>query len=445
MSASTRSPLRSAPARPLTGRVGIPGDKSVSHRALIFGAVAVGTTRITGLLEGDDVLHTARALRRLGVPVERAAEASWLVHGVGLGGLAEPEAVLDLGNSGTGARLLMGLVATHPFTSFFTGDESLCRRPMGRVTAPLAEMGARFVARNGARMPLAVLGTEEALPIEYRLPVPSAQVKSAILLAGLSAPGMTSVIEPQPTRDHTENMLRHFGATVAVSEGKDGRRVTVGGQPELVAADLTVPGDPSSASFPLVAALIVPGSALTVTGVGLNPLRSGLFETLVEMGADLTYENRRVEGGEPIGDIVVRGGALRGVTVPAERAPRMIDEYPILGVAAAFAEGRTVMRGLRELRVKESDRLAAMAQGLEACGVKVAIDADDLIVDGTGNPPPGGARIAARFDHRIAMSFLVMGMAARRAASIDDGAAIETSFPGFVALMNGIGGAIEPA
>ena len=446
MNASTRSPLRSARARPLAGRLGVPGDKSVSHRALILGAVAVGTTRIAGLLEGEDVLHTARALHRLGVPIERAGEASWLVHGVGLGGLAEPEAVLDLGNSGTGARLLMGLVATHPFTSFFTGDESLCRRPMARVTAPLSEMGARFVARDGARMPLAVLGAEEPLPIEYRLPVPSAQVKSAILLAGLSAPGTTGVTEPQPTRDHTENMLRHFGASVAVTEGEDGRHITVAGQPELIAADLTVPGDPSSASFPLVAALIVPGSALTVTGVGLNPLRAGLFDTLLEMGADLKYENHRVEGGEPIADIVVvRGDALRGVTVPAERAPRMIDEYPILGIAAAFAHGRTVMRGLQELRVKESDRLAAMAQGLEACGVKVAIDGDDLIVEGSGGPPAGGAKIAVRLDHRIAMSFLVMGMAAREAVAIDDAAAIETSFPGFVAQMNAVGGAIAPA
>jgi 3-phosphoshikimate 1-carboxyvinyltransferase len=422
----------------------MPGDKSLSHRALIFGAIAVGTTRVTGLLEGEDVLHTAHALRLLGVPIEREAEASWLVHGVGLGGLAEPEAVLDLGNSGTGARLLMGLVATHPFTSFFTGDASLCRRPMARVTAPLTEMGARFVAREGARLPLAVLGTEEPLPIDYRLPVPSAQVKSAILLAGLSAPGGTSVVEPQPTRNHTENMLRHFGAAVSVTEGRDGRRITVTGQPELVASDLTVPGDPSSASFPLVAALIVPGSTLTITGVGLNPLRTGLLDTLLEMGANLNYENRRVEGGEPIADIIVRANTLRGVTVPAERAPSMIDEYPILGIAAAFAEGRTVMRGLQELRVKESDRLAAMAQGLEACGVKAAIDGDDLIVDGNGEPPDGGAEIGVKFDHRIAMSFLVMGLASRLATRIDDSAAIETSFPGFVALMNAIGADIGP-
>jgi 3-phosphoshikimate 1-carboxyvinyltransferase len=445
MNASTATPLIAAKARALSGRIAVPGDKSMSHRALIFGAIAVGTTRITGLLEGEDVLNTARALRRLGVPIERDGDGTWIVHGVGLGGLAEPEAVLDLGNSGTGARLLMGLVATHPFTSFFTGDESLCRRPMARVTDPLTQTGARFVARSGSRLPLAVIGAKEPLPIEYRLPVPSAQVKSAILLAGLSAPGETSVTEPEPTRDHTENMLRHFGATVAVADGADGRRITVTGEPELVASDLTVPGDPSSAAFPLVAALLVPGSQVTLVNIGLNKLRAGLFETLADMGADIKYENRRVEGGEPIADIVVRAGALKGVTVPAERAPRMIDEYPILAVAAAFAQGRTAMHGLKELRVKESDRLAATATGLAACGVKVAIEGDSLIVDGTGKPPAGGGAIAAKLDHRIAMSFLVMGMAARQATRIDDGATIETSFPGFAALMNGAGAAVTPA
>jgi 3-phosphoshikimate 1-carboxyvinyltransferase len=444
MKATAASPLRSAKARALSGRVAIPGDKSVSHRALIFGALAVGTTRIAGLLEGEDVLNTARALRALGVPIERDG-GTWTVHGVGIGGLAEPDSVLDLGNSGTGARLLMGLVATHPFTSFFTGDASLCRRPMARITLPLTQMGARFVARHGSRLPLAVLGTKEPLPIEYRLPVPSAQVKSAVLLAGLNTPGETSVIEPEPTRDHTENMLRHFGARVAVVDGKNGRRITVTGQPELVASDLTVPGDPSSAAFPVAAALMVPGSALTITGVGLNPLRTGLFETLIEMGADLKYENRRVEGGEPIADIVVKAGALKGVTVPAGRAPRMIDEYPILAVAAAFANGRTTMQGLQELRVKESDRLTAMAQGLVACGAKVTVEGDNLIVDGTGKLPGGGAAIAAKLDHRIAMSFLVLGMAAQAPTRIDDGATIETSFPGFVALMNGLGAKIGPA
>ena len=443
MNATAASPLRSAPSRALSGSVAIPGDKSVSHRALIFGALAVGTTRIAGLLEGEDVLNTARALHRLGVPIERAG-AAWEVHGVGIGGLAEPDGVLDLGNSGTGARLLMGVAATHPFTSFFTGDESLCRRPMARVTEPLSRMGARFVGRDGSRLPLAVIGARDALPIEYRLPVPSAQVKSAVLLAGLNAPGETSVIEPEPTRDHTENMLRHFGARIAVDDGKVGRRITVVGQPELTASDLTVPGDPSSAAFPLVAALLVPGSALTITGVGLNKLRTGLFETLIEMGADIKYENRRTEGGEPIADLAVRTSALRGVTVPAERAPSMIDEYPILGVAAAFARGRTTMHGLKELRVKESDRLSAMATGLAACGVTVAVEGDSLIIDGTGAPPPGGGAVAARLDHRIAMSFLVMGMAAKAATRIDDGATIETSFPGFAALMNGVGANIGP-
>jgi 3-phosphoshikimate 1-carboxyvinyltransferase len=445
MNASSASPLVSSAARALKGRVAVPGDKSLSHRTLIFGAMAVGTTRIRGLLEGEDVLNTARALRRLGVPIERGDDGVWAVHGVGVGGLAEPEAVLDLGNSGTGARLLMGLVATHPFTSFFSGDESLCRRPMARVTAPLTEMGARFVTRAGGRLPLAVLGTKEPLPIEYRLPVPSAQVKSAILLAGLSAPGTTTVIEPEPTRDHTENLLRHFGAQVEVADERDGRHIAVIGQPELVASALAVPGDPSSAAFPIVAALLVPGSALTVTNVGLNKLRAGLFETLKEMGADLTYENRRSEGGEPVADLVVRASALNGVTVPAARAPSMIDEYPILAVAAAFARGRTRMQGLKELRVKESDRLAAMAEGLAACGVNVAVEGDDLVVEGDGRPPAGGAAIAAKLDHRIAMAFLVLGMAARQATRIDDGATIDTSFPGFVALMNGIGAKIGPA
>ncbi|HEY5208451.1 MAG TPA: 3-phosphoshikimate 1-carboxyvinyltransferase [Stellaceae bacterium] len=439
------SPLVSATARALTGHISVPGDKSVSHRALIFGAIAVGTTRIAGLLEGEDVLNTARALRGLGVPIERAGDGAWVVHGVGLGGLAEPDSVLDLGNSGTGARLLMGLVATHPFTSFFTGDASLCRRPMARVTEPLSRMGARFVARDGGRLPLAVIGTREPLPIEYRLPVPSAQVKSAVLLAGLNAPGETSVIEPAPTRDHTENLLRHFGAQVQVGDETDGRHIVVTGQPELTACDLVVPGDPSSAAFPLVAALLVPGSAITIAGVGINPLRAGLFETLGEMGADLVFANRRIEGGEPVADIAVRAGALKGVTVPAERAPSMIDEYPTLAVAAAFARGRTVMHGLQELRVKESDRLAAVARGLEACGVTVAVEGDTLIVEGDGSPPAGGAAIAARLDHRIAMAFLVLGMAARAPTRIDDGATIETSFPGFVALMNGLGAAIGPA
>jgi 3-phosphoshikimate 1-carboxyvinyltransferase len=440
------SRLQSGSARALTGTVRVPGDKSLSHRALILAAVAVGSTRVRGLLEGDDVLRTAAALRALGVELDREAPGEWVVHGVGLLGLNEPDGVLDLGNSGTGARLLMGLVASHPFTSFFTGDASLRRRPMARVTEPLSRIGARFVAREGMRLPLAVIGTAEPLPIVYRLPVPSAQVKSAVLLAGLNAVGATGVIEPLPTRDHSERLLRHFGADVRIEEEAGGaRRITLQGQPELIAADLTVPGDPSSAAFPVVAALLVPGSDVTIVGVGDNPLRTGLFETLLEMGADLTRANERIEGGEPVADIAVKTSALKGVTVPPERAPRMIDEYPILAVAAAFASGRTIMRGLSELRVKESDRLAAIAEGLALCGVKVAVEGDTLIVHGVGGPPAGGATIATNLDHRIAMSFLVLGMAAKAPVAIDDGATIETSFPEFTLLMNGIGAAIGPA
>jgi 3-phosphoshikimate 1-carboxyvinyltransferase len=336
------------------------------------------------------------------------------------------------------------VVASHAITSFFTGDASLRRRPMARVGEPLQRMGARILAREGGRLPLAVIGAASPLPITYRLPVASAQVKSAVLLAGLNAPGETIVIEPQPTRDHSERMLRHFGAELAVSDEPDGRRIALTGQPELKAADLAVPGDPSSAAFPAVAALIVPGSQVVIEGIGVNPLRTGLFDTLQDMGADLTFANERVEGGEPVADLSVRSSALHGVEVPAERAPRMIDEYPVLAVAAAFARGRTVMHGLGELRVKESDRLGAIAQGLAACGVTVAVAGDTLAVEGLGAPPPGGAAIAARLDHRIAMAFLVLGLAARRPVRIDDGATIATSFPGFVETMNRLGAQIAP-
>ena len=438
------TPLSSGTAAALNGRLRAPGDKSVSHRALILASLAVGRTRIKGLLEGEDVLRTAAAMSALGAGVKRDAEG-WTVDGVGLSGLAEPQEVLDFGNSGTGARLVMGVAASHAFISFFSGDASLRRRPMGRVIEPLQRVGARFVAREGGRLPLAVTGASSPLPITYRLPVASAQVKSAVLLAGLNAPGETIVIEPQPTRDHSERMLRHFGAAIAVSDGPDGRRIVLRGQPELKAADLAVPGDPSSAAFPAVAALIVPGSHVVVEGVGVNPLRTGLFDTLKEMGADLVFANERVEGGEPVADLTLRASTLRGVEVPAERAPRMIDEYPVLAVAAAFARGRTVMQGLGELRVKESDRLTAIAQGLAACGVAVAVAGDTLAVEGLGAPPPGGAEIAARLDHRIAMAFLVLGLAARRPVRIDDGATIATSFPGFAAAMNGLGAAIQPA
>ncbi|HKT16440.1 MAG TPA: 3-phosphoshikimate 1-carboxyvinyltransferase [Stellaceae bacterium] len=446
MSTIPASPLSSGTAGPLSGRCRVPGDKSISHRALILGSLAVGRTRIDGLLEGEDVLATATALRALGADIARQADGSWGVNGVGIGGLQEPDAPLDLGNSGTGTRLLMGVVAGHDLTAFFTGDASLRRRPMARVTEPLQRMGARIVARSGGRLPLAMTGACEPLPLTYATPVPSAQVKSAILLAGLSAPGETTVIETLPSRDHTENLMRHFGGQVTSSPTNEGgRRITVRGQPELVAADLTVPGDPSSAAFPAVAALVLPGSAIEIVGVGINPLRAGLFETLGEMGAAIAFKNERVEGGETVADLSISAAALNGVTVPAERAPSMIDEYPVLAVAAAFARGRTVMHGLAELRVKESDRLAAIAKGLAACGVEVAIEGDTLIVEGKGARPEGGAMIEAALDHRIAMSFLVLGMAARRPVRIDNGATIATSFPGFVTAINALGGAIAEA
>jgi 3-phosphoshikimate 1-carboxyvinyltransferase len=410
---------------------------------LILGALAVGRTRVKGLLEGDDVLRTAAAMRMFGADIARESNGDWRIDGVGIGGLAEPADVLDLGNAGTGARLLMGVAASHPMTSFFTGDASLRRRPMARVIEPLSLLGARITARDGGRLPLVVEGALAPIPITYRLPVPSAQVKSAVLLAGLNAPGETTVIEPQPTRDHTERMLRHFGGDVTVAD-EGGIHVRIKGQPELRGADLAIPGDPSSAAFPLVAALLSPGSEVVIEGVGVNPLRTGLFETLQEMGAPVAIANERIEGGEPLADITVRAGPLTGVDVPAERAPRMIDEYPILAVAAAFARGTTRMHGLAELRVKESDRLAAIAEGLAACGAKVAIAGDMLTVEGTGAPPAGGAAIASKLDHRIAMAFLVLGMAARAPTRIDDSDTIATSFPGFVALMNGLGAKIAP-
>lgn len=428
----------------------MPGDKSISHRALMLGALAVGETTISGLLEGEDVLRTAAAMRALGARIDQgdadlgssANGGVWRVRGRGIGGLAEPDDVLDMGNAGTGARLLMGLLASHRLTAFLTGDASLRRRPMGRVAAPLRLMGAEIVSRGGDRLPLAVIGTAEPMPITYRLPVPSAQVKSAVLLAGLNTPGETTVIEPEPTRDHTELMLRHFGASLRVEALAEGRAVTVIGQPELTGQAIRVPADPSSAAFPLVAALIRPGSRLRLPGVGMNPHRIGLIETLREMGADIVAENPRTEAGEPVADLIVSASELIGVEVPAARAPSMIDEYPILAVAAACARGRTVMRGLAELRVKESDRLAAVANGLAACGVAVEAGADSLIVEGSGQPPAGGAVISSGLDHRIAMAFLVLGMAASAPVGVDDAAPIETSFPGFAALMNGIGARI---
>jgi len=435
------SPLTgSRPAAPLAGVVRVPGDKSISHRALMLGALAVGRTEITGLLEGEDVLRTAAALRAMGAAIVRGEDGTWLVDGVGVGGLAEPDDVIDLGNSGTSARLLLGILASHPFTAFVTGDASLRRRPMGRVITPLSRFGALFHGREGGRLPLAVTGATSPVPIAYRLPVPSAQVKSAVLLAGLNTPGETSVVEPQATRDHTERMLGHFGGKVTVeAEPGGGRRITVTGQPELIAAPIIVPGDPSSAAFPLVAALIVPGSQVTIANVGLNPSRTGLLLCLEEMGADITLENRREAGGEPVADLKVRAGALKGADIPPERAPSMIDEYPILAVAAACARGRTVMHGLAELRVKESDRLAGIAEGLSRCGVRVRVEGDDLIVEGDGNSPAGGAMIETQLDHRMAMAFLVLGLAASQPVRIDDARPIATSFPDFVPLMSRLG------
>lgn len=440
-------PLRSSSTGALAGTIRVPGDKSISHRSLMLGAVAVGETVIHGLLEGEDVLNTAAAMRLLGAQAERGGDGVWRVRGVGLGGLAEPAQVLDMGNSGTAARLLMGLVASHPITCVFTGDASLNKRPMARVTGPLEQMGARFVGRSGGRLPLTVVGSDRTVPITYRLPVASAQVKSAIILCGLNTAGITTVIEAEPTRDHTELMLRHFGATVTTERMEDGAlAVSVTGQPELTGREIVVPADPSSAAFPAVAALLRPGSELLLPGVGMNPRRTGLYDTLVEMGANIAFENRRDEAGEPVADLRVKHGPLKGIVVPADRAPSMIDEYPILAAAAACAEGTTVMLGLKELRVKESDRLAMVADGLTKCGVKVEVGADDsLTVYGTGKPPQGGATVATAMDHRIAMSFLVLGMATAEPVQVDDGAFIDTSFPGFVALMNGVGAKIAGA
>jgi 3-phosphoshikimate 1-carboxyvinyltransferase len=421
----------------LSGETALPGDKSISHRALMFGALAVGETRITGLLEGEDVLRTAAAMRALGAEIWRDG-ATWCVAGRGIGGLMEPEDVLDMGNSGTAARLLAGILSSHDLFAVMTGDASLRRRPMRRVTVPLAQCGAQFTGRAGGRLPLAIQGAVDALPIHYRVPVASAQVKSAVLLAGLNARGQTVVEEPVATRDHSENMLRHFGATVSVALEGAGRIITLDGQPELRARDVAVPGDPSSAAFAVVAALIVPGSAVTLRGIGLNPLRTGLLTTLREMGADIRVVGERMEGGEPVGDLVVRHGPLRAVEVPAERAASMIDEYPILSVATAFAEGTTRMCGLAELRVKESDRLAATAAMLQAAGAGVAVEEDDLLVHGAGSVP-GGCTVETHMDHRLAMSALVLGLATEAPVAVDDAAFIETSFPGFADLMRGLG------
>jgi 3-phosphoshikimate 1-carboxyvinyltransferase len=441
----TPIPMISEASGPLTGAAEVPGDKSISHRALILGALAVGETRITGLLEGQDVLDTAQAMRAFGATVTRQGPGEWSVLGVGVGGFAEPDRVIDCGNSGTGVRLIMGAMATSPIAATFTGDESLNRRPMGRVTDPLALFGAQAWGRSGGRLPMTVIGAAEPVPVRYRLPVPSAQVKSAVLLAGLNAPGQTAVIEAEPTRDHTERMLRGFGAEVAVEDTAEGRVITLTGQPELAPQAVAVPRDPSSAAFPVCAALLVPGSDITVPGVSRNPTRNGLFATLVEMGADLAFENPREEGGEPVADLRVRfTGALKGVETPPDRAASMIDEFPVLAALAACAEGATVMRGVRELRVKESDRIDAMARGLGACGVRVEDTEDTLTVHGAGaGGVPGGATVESRLDHRIAMSFLVLGLAAKAPIRVDDGSPIATSFPAFEPLMQGLGSTIR--
>jgi 3-phosphoshikimate 1-carboxyvinyltransferase len=439
----TAAELTARRAGPLKGRVRAPGDKSISHRALILGALAQGETRIEGLLEGEDVLATARAMRAFGAEVERQGEGVWRV--TGRGGFDEPAEVIDCGNSGTGVRLIMGAAAGFDLAATFTGDQSLRGRPMLRVLRPLSEMGAAYAARSGGRLPLTLRGGA-LKPLAYRLPEPSAQVKSAVLLAGLNGAGC-EVIEPEPTRDHTERMLRAFGAAVTVADEPGGRRIGLAAGQSLTGCFVRVPGDPSSAAFPIVAALITPGSEVTVEGVLLNPLRTGLFETLREMGADLTVSDAREEGGEPVGDLTARASRLHGVEVPPERAPSMIDEYPILAAAAAFAEGSTVMRGLKELRVKESDRLALMAQGLSACGVGVEEEAEGLIVIGSarGNHPvAGGGAVTTHGDHRIAMSHLILGLAAEKPVTVDQAEMIATSFPGFVDLMRALGGDIAP-
>lgn len=435
-----KTPLEARKGAALSGRVRVPGDKSISHRALILGALAVGETRITGLLEGEDVLNTAAAMRALGARVERLGEGHWSVHGVGVAGFASPEKPLDFGNSGTGCRLAMGAVAGAPVTAIFDGDASLRSRPMRRILDPLELMGARSSnGAEGGRLPLTLHGAREPVPIVYRTPVASAQIKSAVLLAGLAAPGTTTVIEKEWSRDHTELMLRHFGAEVSSEpDGAHGRKISLKGQPELKGAAVAVPADPSSAAFPMVAALVVPDSEIVLTDVMTNPLRTGLIKTLREMGGQIDELNTRRDAGEPMAEFRVRGSQLRGVEVPPERAPSMIDEYLVLAVAASFAEGTTIMRGLQELRVKESDRLAATADMLRVNGVKTEIVGDDMIVEGRGHVP-GGGLVATHMDHRIAMSALMMGLGSDLPVKVDDTAFIATSFPNFVLMMQNLG------
>jgi 3-phosphoshikimate 1-carboxyvinyltransferase len=437
------TPMTARRGGPLRGRARVPGDKSISHRALILGSLAVGTTHITGLLEGEDVLNTASAMRALGARVERTADGGWQIDGVGIAGYGEPRAALDFGNSGTGCRLVMGALAGCPITATFDGDASLRRRPMRRVLDPLALMGGHVKsAADGGRLPITLAGARDPIPILYRTPVASAQIKSAVLLAGLAAPGTTIVVESEASRDHTELMLKHFGAkVVSEADGPHGRKITLTGQPELVPAAVAVPADPSSAAFPMVAALIVPGSDVFLPDVMTNPLRTGLIVTLREMGGAIETADLRHDGGEAMAGLRVRASSLRGVEVPPERAPAMIDEYPVLAVAAGFAEGTTTMRGLKELRVKESDRLAATANMLRANGITAEISGDDLIVQGQERPP-GGGLVTTHMDHRIAMAALVLGLATEKPVTVDDAAFIATSFPGFAELMRGLGGVL---
>jgi 3-phosphoshikimate 1-carboxyvinyltransferase len=438
-------PMKARRSGALKGTVTVPGDKSISHRALILGLLAVGETRVTGLLEGEDVLRTADAARALGATVEHLGPGEWRVQGMGVGTLLEPAGVLDFGNAGTGSRLMMGVIGGHPIRATFDGDASLRKRPMGRILDPLKKMGVEVLeCAEGNRLPLTLQGAREVIPITYETPVASAQIKSAVLFCGLNAPGETTVIEKEWSRDHTEKMLAFFGAQVeSQPHGTHGRKIVLKGQPELAPRPIVVPADPSSAAFPIVAALITPGSEIVVRSVMMNPLRIGLITTLIEMGADIVELDRRVEGGESVADLRVRHSSLKGVDVPAARAPSMIDEYPVLAVAAAFAAGETRMNGLSELRVKESDRLAAVADGLAQNGVEHEIIGDDLIVRGLGKPARGGGLVATHMDHRIAMSFLVMGLASERAVSVDDMSFIATSFPDFVPLMARLGGDLQ--
>ena len=441
MAHASPKPLTAHRSGPLKGQIRVPGDKSISHRALIFGALATGETTISGLLEAGDVLGTAEVLRRMGTPIEKRGDI-WHVKGRGTGGLEAPDGPLDFGNSGTGTRLMMGVLTGHSFRARLTGDASLSRRPMGRVLKPLRQMGLSVVAGEGDRLPLTIQGPRRAIPISYALDVPSAQIKSAILLAGLGAPGETSVIETEATRDHTERMLAHFGWATRIEPQGHGKKITVKGDAELRGQHVAVPGDPSSAAFLVAAALIVPGSEVTIENVLINPSRIGFYETLQEMGADLEMTNRREQGGEPVADLRVRHSPLEGVRVPPERAPSMIDEYPMLAALAAYAKGRTRMEGLAELKVKESDRLAATAAGLLANGVPAEVDGDTLTVTGTG-AAAGGGTVATHLDHRIAMAFLTLGLGAAKPVTVDDTSMIQTSFPEFLGLMRGLGARFE--